>query len=227
VKIALKKLYLALKNKGEDWHPTHVGSASNPLRRCPETSLRKIAAVTFSFLVLSAAGWAQFPTGGNVFFGYSFSQGQAFTGLNSGSANMNGWEGSAEAKFLPWIGVAADFDWHYGGHDLIGCTGFSCTPKKFRLNASRHTILFGPRASISFGRYTPFAEFLLGIAHQTDTGGGISNSDTSFSTAIGGGLDYKLIKGVAWRLQGDEIHTRFFGGAQDYFRFSTGIVFRF
>jgi hypothetical protein len=189
--------------------------------------LRKIAAIIFSFLVLSAAGWAQLPTGGNVFFGYSFSQGQAFTGLSSGGANMNGWEGSAEAKFLPWIGVAADFDWHYGGRDFIGCSGFSCTPEKFRLNASRHTVLFGPRASISFGRYTPFAEFLLGIAHQTDTGGGVSNSDTSFSTAIGGGLDYKLVKGVAWRVQGDDIHTGFFGGGQNNVRISTGIVFRF
>ncbi len=87
--------------------------------------------------------------------------------------------------------------------------------------------MFGPRASVSFGRYTPFAEFLLGIAHQTDTGGGVSNSDTGFSTAIGGGLDYKLVKGVAWRAQADSVHTRFFGVSRDDLRFSTGIVFRF
>lgn len=189
--------------------------------------LRKISAITFSFLVLSVLGWAQLPTSGNVFFGYSFSRGDTFTGASSGSINMNGWEGSAEGKFLPWIGVVADFDWHYGGNDFFGCTGISCVPQRFRLNASRHTVLFGPRASISFGRYTPFAEFLLGIAHQTDTGGSISNSDTSFSRAIGGGLDYKLVKGVAWRVQGDDVHTHLFGRGQNDIRISTGIVFRF
>ena len=47
------------------------------------------------------------------------------------------------------------------------------------------------------------------------------------ATALGGGIDYRLIHGIAWRLQGDEVHTRFFGGGQDHFRFSTGIDFRF
>jgi hypothetical protein len=95
------------------------------------------------------------------------------------------------------------------------------------VNVSRHALLFGPRASLSIGRYTPFAELLLGFAHQSDVGGPISNSDTTFSSAVGGGLDYKLIKGVAWRLQGDSIHTHFFGNAQNDLRISTGIVFRF
>ncbi len=95
------------------------------------------------------------------------------------------------------------------------------------MNGSRHTVLFGPRASVSVGRYTPFAEFLLGLAHQSDSGGGISNSDNTFATAIGGGLDYKLIKGVAWRLQADSVHTSFFGHGENDLRFSTGIVFRF
>ena len=70
---------------------------------------------------------------------------------------------------------------------------------------------------------TPFAHALFGAAHVND--GGIT--DTSFATAIGGGIDYRLIHGIAWRVQGDEVHTRFFGGGQDHFRFSTGIDFRF
>jgi hypothetical protein len=189
--------------------------------------LRKVARLTFSIAVLSAVGWAQIPTSGNVFFGYSYSHGQTFSPLGVHGTNMNGWEATAEGKFLPWLGVVADFDWHYGGTDLFGCAGPLCVPRKFRLNASRHTIVFGPRASISIGRYAPFAEFLLGIAHQTDTGGGFSNSDTGFSTVFGGGLDYKLVKGVAWRVQGDDIRTSFFGGTQSNIRISTGIVFHF
>jgi hypothetical protein len=184
--------------------------------------LRKIAAIIFVISLMVAASPAQVPTGGNVFFGYSFARGNTFTGLSSAGINMNGWEGSVEGKFLPWIGVVADFDWHYGGHDLSRCTGSAC-----RLNASRLGALFGPRASISIGRYTPFAEFFLGLAHQANTGGGISNTDTAFSTAIGGGLDYKLVKGVAWRVQGDDVRNSLFHVTHNNIRISTGIVFRF
>ena len=198
--------------------------------------MRKICATVFSALLLSIIAQAQLPTGGNVFFGYSYSGGHAFTGNvtptpfpTAGGANMNGWEGSVEGKYLPWIGVVADLDWHYGGHEVTpGCVPPACTSRApFRLSASRHELLFGPRASVSIGKYTPFAEFLVGFAHQSDSGGGISNSDTSFATAIGGGLDYKLIKGLAWRVEGDSTHTSLFGTGRSNLRISTGIVFRF
>jgi hypothetical protein len=201
-----------------------------------ERFVRKAGAISFLLFCLTTIAGAQIPTGGNIFFGYSYSQGEAFTGSSvptvlapSGSAGMNGWEGSLEGKFLPWIGLVADLDWHYGGRTFTQTCSVvpPCASKTFRLNASRHAVLFGPRASVSIGKYTPFAEFLVGVAHQTDSGGGISNSDTTFSRAIGGGLDYKLIKGIAWRVQGDSIHTTFFGQSQDDLRVSTGIVFRF
>lgn len=189
--------------------------------------IRKTLALIFLIAVLSVAAAAQLPTSGNVFFGYSYSRGQTFGQFGVHDINANGWDATLEGKFLPWLGAVADFDWHYGGSDLFGCLAPACVPKKFRLNGSRHNVLFGPRASVAIGRYTPFAEFLLGIAHQTDTGGGISNSDTAFSTAIGGGLDYKLIKGVAWRVQADSIHASLFGVSKNNLRLSTGIVFHF
>ena len=189
--------------------------------------MRKISATAFTLLVLSGISNAQIPTGGNIFFGYSYSHGEVFAGTASGGAGMNGWEGSAEGKYLPWIGVVADFDWHYGGRDFTACIATPCALKPIRVNGSRHTVLFGPRASISIGKYTPFAELLVGVAHQTDAGGGISNSDTTFATAIGGGVDYKLVKGVALRAQGDSIHTHFVGAGHNDLRISIGIVFRF
>ena len=188
---------------------------------------RKILTVIFLVAVLSVAAAAQLPTSGNVFFGYSYSRGQTFSPFGTHDINMNGWDGTLEGKFLPWLSAVADFDWHYGGNDLFGCVTPGCVPKKFRLNGSRHAVLFGPRASVSIGRYTPFAEFLFGIAHQTDAGGGISNSNTAFSTAFGGGLDYKLVKGVAWRVEADSVHTRLFGVSKNNLRLSTGIVFHF
>jgi hypothetical protein len=189
--------------------------------------LLKISSIAFAFITIATICSAQIPTGGNGFFGYSYSPGEAFSGTNTGSVNMNGWEGSLEGKFLPWIGVVADLDWHYGGRDLPGCRGTGCTPTISQFNASRHAFLLGPRAAVSVGKYTPFAELLVGLAHQTDTGGNVSLSDTSFAYAVGGGLDYKLVKAVAWRVQLDSVYTRLFSRARHDLRFSTGVVFRF
>ena len=187
------------------------------------------AAVLFSAVI----AYAQIPTAGNVFIGYSYSGGDvtvpaaAERGFASHSTSLNGWEGSLEGKFLPWIGLVADLSGHYGSHDLVVCSFVLPPCGNFHFTARRYTVLFGPRVSVPIGRFTPFAHALVGAAHVSEHGAGISPSDTSLGTAIGGGLDYKLIKGVAWRLQGDELHTRFFGHAQDHFRFSTGIVVRF
>lgn len=198
--------------------------------------MRKKYAIGLFAALFGATGHAQIPTTGNIFFGFSYSRGQVFTGSrvpilfpSSADANMNGWEGSLEGKFFPWIGVVADFDWHYGGHDLTrNCEAIpACAPKTFRLNGSRHAVLFGPRVSTSIGKYTPFAQLLIGVAHQTNTGGGISNSQNTFTTAIGGGLDYQLLHSVAWRAQADSINTRFFDSSQNNLRVSTGVVFRF
>ena len=193
----------------------------------------KIVVLIAIVLVAGIGAEAQVPTSGNVFFGYSYSGGNVFLSsaperaAASHSAGLNGWEGSLEGKFLPWIGIVADLSGHYGSHDLPVC-GFVLPPCHISsFSTKQYTVLFGPRVSVSVGKFTPFAHALIGAGHVSDTGDGISYSNTSFATAIGGGLDYKVIKGLAWRLQGDEIHTRFFGAGQDHFRFSTGIVFRF
>jgi len=165
------------------------------------------------------------PKSGNAFFGYSYSKGQVVNGSAIG-ITMNGWDGTVEGKFLPWLGGVADFDWHYGGANTA-CLGVGCTPIKFRLNGSRHGVLFGPRVSMSVGKYTPFAQALLGFSHQTSTGGGLSVSDLAFANSVGGGVDYKLLDSVAWRVQVDWVRTRLFGVRQNDFRMSTGVVFRF
>lgn len=192
--------------------------------------MRKIGAITFTTLVLSSIAGAQLPLQGNVFFGYSYVHGETFSNSTSvqatgGGINMQGWEGSGEGKILPWLGAVIDFDWHYGGRDTTSCSNIPC--QAFRLNASRNTVLFGPRASVSYGKLRPFGDFLFGIARQSDTGGGISNSDLTFSYALGGGVDYTLTKAVALRGQGHVVHSSFFGRGQNDFRLSTGLVFRF
>jgi opacity protein-like surface antigen len=226
------------------WHPTHVYIASNLgchrhisgwrnlLRKIPvrKMLMSKTCAISCITLAISALAHAQFlPSGGNGFVGYSYLHGQTFTLSNpfaatGGTASMSGWEASIEGKYLPWLGAVADLDWHYGGRDTRCFVG-SCPP--FRVNASRDDLLFGPRVSKPFGKYRPFAQFLLGVAYQSDKGGGISNSDTAFARAFGAGVDYTLVRSLALRGQIDVIHTSFFGGGQNNVRFSTGIVFRF
>ncbi|HZR64863.1 MAG TPA: hypothetical protein VFA85_06925 [Terriglobales bacterium] len=189
----------------------------------------RISLIAFAVLAFSIPGNAQLPHGGNGFFGYSHLSGETFVngnalGATAGGAGMNGWDASVEGKYLPWLGVVADLAWHYGGRDTTCAIG-ACPP--FRLNAARDALLFGPRASMAFGKYRPFGEFLLGVAYQSDKGGGISNSDTTFATAFGGGLDYALVRSVAFRAQFDIVHTHLLGGRQNDPRISTGIVFRF
>jgi len=174
----------------------------------------------FVALVLSACtslASAQVPKG-NVFFGYSY----ASADLNSNDrSNLNGWEASLEGKFLPFIGIVADFSGHYGTNN------FPSSSTVFNVDGREYNFLFGPRVSASVGKIRPFAHALFGAGHVSANGQGYSASDTAFSSALGGGLDYHLFPALAWRFQGDYLQTRFFGNTQNNGRFSTGIVLNF
>ena len=171
----------------------------------------------FCLFVSSSVAWAQVPKG-NVFFGYSYGSAD----LNSNDrSNLNGWEGSLEGKVLPFVGIVADLN------GLYGTNNFPSSTQTFHVNAHEHNFLFGPRVSVGIGRVRPFAHALFGAGHVTVSTSGYSASDTSFATALGGGLDFKLIPLVSWRFQGDYLQTRFFGNTQNNGRFSTGIVLNF
>lgn len=183
-------------------------------------------------LVLSFAGFAiaQVPTSGNVFFGYSYDNSK----LAVDRSGLNGWEGSLEGKVFPHVGIVADFSGHYGSQDLPICpvapVGGGCST--FSTSTHELNVMFGPRVSFAVGRWTPFAQGLFGVAHISTNGYG---SDTSFATALGGGLDYRIVKPAAWRFQLDYVRTHYSlpdygianGVVQNHFRFSTGIVFQF
>jgi hypothetical protein len=181
----------------------------------------------FTILASCELAAAQIPRSGNAFFGYSYARGHVSTGTNQGGINANGWEGSVEGKFLPWLGVVADLDWHYGDRRLNCTTSPTCTSGTALTTGSRHNFLIGPRASTSLGKYTPFAQLLFGASLQTNSGAGSTNSDTAFATAFGGGVDYKLLQGVALRGQIDSIHSSLFGRGSNDLRISSGVVFKF
>ena len=181
--------------------------------------MNKAVIIALTLVLFTGLAGAQVPAG-NVFFGYSYYN----TNLSDiGRSNASGWEGTLEGKVLPWVGIIADFSGHYGSQDFPAVCP-PAGPCTVSLNFNEYNVLFGPRVSASVGRYRPFAEAMLGVGHVNPSGAG---SDTSFGSALGGGLDYRLVRGVAWRFQGDYVHTRFFGARQNSARLSTGIVFRF
>ena len=166
----------------------------------------------------TGAASAQIPSG-NIFIGYSVSQ----THPNS-PLFLNGWEGSLEGKFLPWIGIVADYSAGYGTNNVappIACPTSGCVP--IPQSVRRYTYMVGPRVSVPIRKFTPFVHGLFGAAHINDQG----FTDTTFATAIGGGLDYRLIHGLAVRVQADSLHTSFFNTGENHFRFTTGIDIRF
>jgi hypothetical protein len=135
-----------------------------------------------------------------LFGGYSYERFRS-----SPSRNLSGWEISGQNKFAGFLGGLADVDAHYGSQ--VRSTSF----------------MIGPQVSFPF-RISPFVHVLVGIGHIR--AGGIS--DNSFSTALGAGIDMKLVPTISWRvIQADDVVTRYFGGTQHNARISTGIIFRF
>jgi hypothetical protein len=162
---------------------------------------RKLSLLLGLFFLTSLSAPAQDKV--EVFGGYSYMRFR-----NSPSANLNGWEIAGQYKFTDWLGGVADFDGHYGSPNGIG--------------TSTYTYLFGPQISWP-SRVSPFAHVLLGGAHIGAAGFG----NSSFSMAIGAGIDTRIIDRVYWRvIQGDYLMTHF-GKTQNNARLSTGIVIRF
>jgi hypothetical protein len=167
--------------------------------------LRKLSLLLGLFFLISLSAHAQgISDKVELFGGYSYMRFDS-----APQVNLNGWELSGQYKFTNWLGGVADLSGDYGSHAGV--------------NASVHTFLFGPQISWP-SRVSPFAHVLIGGAHFS--AGGVT--DTSFSSAIGGGIDTKIAHGVSWRIiQGDYLLTRFLGSTQNNARISTGIVFRF
>lgn len=174
----------------------------------------------------------------DLYLGYSFVSSDVsvtsgtgtLNSRSSGRAPLNGWEASASVRVLPWIRAVANIGGNYGTVPIVFTSSLGPT-EKVNANTNLHTYLFGPRASVSFGSITPFAHALFGAARQSVSAeafiGNVGEKDTAFAFDLGGGIDFRLMRFVAWRVQGDYLQTRLFAGTQHDPRVSTGIVLRF
>ena len=140
------------------------------------------------------------------------------------SFSMNGGSGSVAVNFKSWLSGVVDV----GGYSKHNITGNG-------VDGSLSTYLFGPRVSVNrYGRFTPFGQVLVGIAHTggryLTTGG----SQTPFAAAIGGGLDWRWTNHIRVRAGEVDYFLTHFSElnnrntqVQNNLRVSSGLVFRF
>ena len=158
-----------------------------------------------SSLAVAADDASKDPPKGEIFGSFSYLRVNPGSGLTG--VNTYGWEASGNYNLNRWLGLKADFDGHYC------CNG-----------GKVHDFLFGPQLSYRASKATLFVHGLGGASH----GNAFGASATAGAWDMGGGVDWKLSKHLAWRIaQADYIGTRFVGATQHNFRTSTGLVFRF
>ena len=186
--------------------------------------MRKNIAIVFALLLISAAGFAQVPTSGNIYVGYALDHGN--TGLTD-NGTLNGWEASAEGKIAPFAGVIADVGTRYGTLQLPNERLFGVPGLPVNSGERVASYLFGVRLSHSWGKFEPFAQALVGAAHLHENATEFTYGETSLADEFGGGLDYHLKARIAWRLQANVLQTRFHGGTQTDEGISTGPVLHF
>src|SRR5277367_4793360 len=185
----------------------------------------KTAYVCLAIFLFAGFARAQAPSG-NIFLGYSYENASSSAlNLDLSRPNLQGWEGSLEGKWLPWVGIVADLSGHYGSQTFQALLPAGPEPVTIKVTGHELEVMFGPRVSVPIGKFTPFGEILVGVGHINTGGTFPGPSNTSFATALGGGLDYRLVRLIAWRIEGDYISTRFFSSTQNNLRLSTGIVF--
>lgn len=190
------------------------------------------------FLLLVSILEAQQAPKAEVFGGYEYANAAQF--LGGQRTGLNGWDGSVGVNLNRWFGVVTDFSGVYGSSNgsitLLVCDP-SCVPVTATTNESAklHSFLFGPQFSLRRSKWVMFGHMLLGGQRSTvsDTinyppgvfGIGILSrpAATSFDLALGGGVDYKVGRNLAWRVQSDYLSL----GSQNNVRVASGIVFRF
>ena len=169
--------------------------------------IKALCSISLVFLMLQPVN-AQDVAKAEVFGGYSWA-----------GSNFHGWNASVTGNVTKRFGVVADFSGHYGS-ELEG---------SLRIQEDAHSFLFGPRFSFRGKRVTPFVYALFGATrfHQSAiiAGQKLSESDTGFSSAIGGGLDVKLNDRLAIRVfQLDYFRPNFFGESHNRGRLAIGVV---
>lgn len=184
--------------------------------------LKLVLSLVFIFSLSAVSLRAQEEPKLDVFAGYSYLQANpGVSGVDS--FHLNGGSASMAYNVNSWLSGVADFGGYTNGNVLnSGASG------------TLSTYLFGPRVSYRhFARITPFGQVLFGVTHANANTFDTNSSQTGFTMAVGGGVDYAFTRHIALRpVQADYLMTRFAVAtsstqSQNNVRISTGFVFRF
>lgn len=89
-------------------------------------------------------------------------------------------------------------------------------------------LVYGAGPKIAWHRYQrwdPWLHAILGGAHEQPQTAG--NGRNAFALQLGGGADYNFNYRFSGRLEGDLVHTGFFGQNQNNFQLTAGVVLHF
>jgi hypothetical protein len=127
------------------------------------------------------------------------------------SVNLNGGTVSVTENLNNWFGGRFTFN-AWGG-----------TESPFNVTAQSYT--YGPVFSLRrASRATLFADVEFGAIHGSQGFLGLSTSSNAFAMTSGGGVDFKVSRMAAIRLQGDYLLTRFFSARQNHVFASASLV---
>ncbi|MGB8113603.1 MAG: hypothetical protein WCF22_07500 [Candidatus Sulfotelmatobacter sp.] len=188
---------------------------------------KAVGCLSFGILLFLFAGHApaQNLSSSNVFAGYSFIGANLYSGQH---ANLSGWNISAEKKYLPFFGLIADFSGHYGSTDVPAhppCPSQGKCPVS--AGVSEYYFQGGIRGSYAFRRARPFIELLFGAIRVSENNLGVSSSKNWFEETLDAGLDVRMTRRFAWRLDAGLVRSGSFTSQQNSLRASTGPVFLF
>jgi peptidoglycan-associated lipoprotein len=171
--------------------------------------MRKSFLLVPVILGFASVATAQERTNRDISLGYSYLREGFSNGINAQGGNL-----SATGYVNHWLGITGDFG------------AYHASP--FGVSANTYTFLVGPRfAYRSQDRVMPFAQVLVGGAHLTAGGFGVSGSTSGFAWSTGGGVDLGITRRLALRPQFDYIGVHASGGTLNSGRASVGLVFRF
>jgi hypothetical protein len=176
--------------------------------------MKKFAVVAVLILTWSLAAMAAEGSPAEVFGGYQLFHldTQGATGVKTA---YSGWDGAFQYNINGRFGLVGDVSGNYG-------TPFAGAP-----SFNSYTFVFGPSVSFRGEKTKPFVHALFGANRMSSSG----VSESSFATALGGGVDVKVKPALWLRLgQFDYLYTNHgatfgFNGHQNNFRYSTGVVF--
>jgi opacity protein-like surface antigen len=152
---------------------------------------------------------SQGPAEWELFGGYSYLR----SNLNGpgSSFDLNGGSGSITENINNWFG--GRFEFNAWGGTLAG------------VNITAQTYTYGPVFSYRrFGHSTLFGHAQFGAMHVSSGYLAVSESDTQFAMTVGGGMDFKLNRRAAIRVQGDYLISNFLNARQDNVQLTTGLV---